>query len=305
VIVRGYSLWFWMLLLAPAGFMLIGGGRLAYTLWHWGRSQEHQAARGQLGRIDLFEELSARAKEYPTIPHDADLTNSPGTHLKYRLPSSTSQGWRLMGATTTCLIWNGIVAVFVVLAVQSHLQGEPDWRLDLLIAPFLLVGIFLIYYFVREILIATGVGPTIVEISEHPLVPGVAYELYLSQQGHLSMNTLEVLLRCEEQATFRQGTDTRTDRREVFSHSLFCTESFQILPGEPFEIRYELRAPEGAMHSFEADHNQVQWKLVVRGEAEGWPAFERTYPVVLYPPSRANGSEAAEPMSDVPSEVGV
>jgi hypothetical protein len=45
VLARGYSLWFWMLLLAPAGFMLIGGGRLAYTLWHWGRSPEHQAAR--------------------------------------------------------------------------------------------------------------------------------------------------------------------------------------------------------------------------------------------------------------------
>ncbi len=45
VLVRGYSLWFWMLLLVPLGFMLIGGGGLAFTLWHWGRSPEHQAAR--------------------------------------------------------------------------------------------------------------------------------------------------------------------------------------------------------------------------------------------------------------------
>jgi len=305
VLVRGYSLWFWMLLLAPVGFMLIGGGRLAYTLWHWGKSPEHQAARGQLGRIDLFEELGAREKDFPTIPHDADLTNSPGTHFQFRLPSSRSQGWRLLGAAAACLIWNGLVAVFVVLAVRKHVQGEFDWRLDLLVLPFLLVGGFLIYYFVREILIATGVGPTIMEISDHPLVPGQAYQVYVSQQGHLSMKSLEVLLRCEEQATFRQGTDTRTDRREVFSQRLFRTGDFQILPGEHFETRCELRVPEGAMHSFEADHNQVQWRLAVRGEAEGWPPFERSYPVVVYPPPRTNGNVAAEPVDHVRNEVGV
>jgi hypothetical protein len=241
-----------------------------------------------LGRIDLFEELSARAKDFPTIPQDADLTNSPGTHLRYRLPSSTSQGWRLLGATAACLIWNGIVAVFVVWAVRSHLRGDWDWRLDLLVLPFVVAGGFLIYYFVREILIATGVGPTIVEISEHPLTPGKTYEWYVSQQGHLSMLSLEILLRCEEQATFRQGTDTRTDRREVFSQRIYHTGQFQILPGEPFEIHCELLTPVGAMHSFQADHNQVQWRLAVRGEAEGWPAFERSYPVVICPASRAD-----------------
>ncbi|HZZ27554.1 MAG TPA: DUF3592 domain-containing protein [Pirellulales bacterium] len=304
VLVRGYSLWFWMLLLAPSGFMLIGGGGLAYTLWHWGRSPEHQAARGQLGRIDLFEEQSARAKDYPTVPFDADLTNSPGTQLKYRLPSSASQGWRLLAATTICLIWNGIVAVFVVLAVRKHLQGAGDWPLDLLVLPFFLVGCFLIYYFVREILIATGVGPTIVEISAHPLLPGVAYELYVAQQGHLSVKTFEVLLRCEEQATFHQGTDTRTDRREVYTQQLLQKQNFEIVPGEPFEIVAEFRVPPGAMHSFEADHNQVQWKLIARGEAEGWPAFERSYAVVVYPPERSNGAQADEPAAGVGHEVG-
>ena len=68
VLVRGYSLWFWMLLLVPLGFMVIGGGGLAYTLWHWGKSPEHQAARGQLGRIDLFEEINARATIFRWCP---------------------------------------------------------------------------------------------------------------------------------------------------------------------------------------------------------------------------------------------
>jgi hypothetical protein len=37
------------------------------------------------------------------------------------------------------------------------------------------------------------------------------------------------------------------------------------------------------MHSFHAAHSSVSWKLVVRGEAAGWPAFERGFPVVVYP----------------------
>jgi hypothetical protein len=303
VLVRGYSLWFWMLLLVPLGFMVIGGGGLAYTLWHWGKSPEHQAARGQLGRIDLFEEINARARDFPMVPHDADLVNSPGTHLKYRLPSSNSQGWRLFGASTVCLVWNGIVAVFAILAVHAHLRGEGDWRLDLLVAPFLLVGIFLIYYFVRELLIVTGVGQTYVEISDHPLVPGGSYELYLAQGGHLSVKVIDVFLECEEQAAYRQGTDTRTDRRVVLSQSLLHREQVEILPGQPLEARFELRVPEGAMHSFTADHNQVQWSLTVRADAEGWPTFERSFLLVVYPANVFANSKSENVADDPDSKT--
>jgi hypothetical protein len=282
--------------------MLIGGAGLAYALWYWDKSPEHQAARGQLGRIDLFEEINARAKDFPTIPHDADLINSPGTHLKYRLPSSNSQGWRLFGATAVCIVWNGIVVVFTVLAVRRHFHGAGDWRLDLLVFPFLLMGGFLIYYFVRELLIVTGVGQTFAEISDHPLLPGGTYELYLAQGGHLSLKSIDILLQCTEQAAYRQGTDTRTDRRIVFSRTLFHQDNLEILPGQPLEAHCDLRVPDDAMHSFTADHNQVQWTLAVRAVAEGWPAFERNFPVVVYPPERLT-SETDERSTKLESEL--
>jgi Protein of unknown function (DUF3592) len=285
VLVRGYRWWFWMLLLVPVGFILIGGGRLMFTLWHWGRSPEHRAARGQMPRIDLFDEMTAAAREFPAVPRDTDITNSPGTHLKFRLPTHTSQGWRLLAATVACLIWNGIVAVLIVLAIRQHWHGEGDWRLDLFVVPFLLVGGYLIYYFVRELLIATGVGPTLIEISDHPLRPGKTYSMYVSQGGHLSMQSLEVRLECEEQATYRQGTDTRTDRRLVFRQHLFRRDQFEILPGEPFEANFEFCVPAEAMHSFKSLHNLVQWTLVMRGAADGWPPFQRSFPVVVYPQS--------------------
>ena len=217
------------------------------------------------------------------MPLNADLTNSPGTHLKYRLPVHTSQGWRLLGATAIGLGWNAIVAAFVVIAVRNHLRGQGSWQFDLFVVPFLLAGGYLIYYFVRELLIATGVGPTLIEISDHPLTPGRVYDIHLAQGGHLSMNSLEVALECEERATYRQGTDTRTDRRTVHRQSLYRRERFEIAPAQPFEADFPLPVPAAVMHSFKSAHNEVQWKIVVRGTAEGWPDFQRSFSIVVLP----------------------
>ena len=31
--------------------------------------------------------------------------------------------------------------------------------------------------------------------------------------------------------------------------------------------------PVGSMHSFKADHNGINWKVVVQGDADGWPEY--------------------------------
>ena len=54
---------------------------------------------------------------------------------------ATSPGWALFGTLAFCVIWNGIVAVFVVMAVRGHLAGQPDWFLTLFIIPFVLIGL--------------------------------------------------------------------------------------------------------------------------------------------------------------------
>lgn len=298
VIARGYSWWFWLMLLVPSGFILIGGAGLVYSLWDWGKSPEHRAAQGELGQLDLFEEIDAAAKDYPMVPHDENLTNSPGTKLKYRLPVHGSQGWRLFAATTACLLWNGLVALFVVIAVRQHLRGEPDWWLDAFVLPFLLAGGLLSYFFIRALLIATGVGPTQIEISNHPLWPGQTYEVHISQTGHLSMQSFQVSLECEEVAAYRQGTDTRTDRSVVFRQSLLRENDFEILPGATHEASCQIAVPVRLMHSFKSDHNEVQWKLVARGVVSGWPSFERSFPIVICPPQQATNGEPVKQETD-------
>jgi hypothetical protein len=146
-----------------------------------------------------------------------------------------------------------------------------------------LAGIGLIAYFVRQILIVNGIGPTLVEISHHPLVPGERYKLFVSQAGRLRLKSFSVLLVSEEQATYRQGTDTRCETRRVYQRELFSRENFDVPRGAPLEVPCELEIPARAMHSFKAAHNELNWKVIVAGLAEGWPRYERAFPVIVYP----------------------
>jgi hypothetical protein len=99
----------------------------------------------------------------------------------------------------------------------------------------------------------------------------------------MMMNRLWVVCVCEEEATCRAGEGARTEIRRVYEEEILARDGFELQPGLPLEARAELRLPGGAMHSFLAAHNQVRWKLMVRGDVAGWPDFEREFPFVVRP----------------------
>jgi hypothetical protein len=288
VLVRDYSFVSWLVFTVPISFIIIGAGGVVHVLLRWGKSAERQALMAQRGRQrDLFAAGGTGGQPFPTVPLGADITNSPGTKLKFRLPMANSPGWAVFGTLAFCIAWNGIVAAFVTMAVRSYFTAKPDWLLTLFTVPFAAIGVWAIVALVRQLLVATGIGPTLVEISDHPLSPGGHYRLFLSQSGWLTVNRLRVLLVCEEVATYRQGTDTRTETREVFRKELFRRDSFEIRGGMPFECDIDLALHEGAMHSFAANHNEIAWTLVVEGDAAGWPEYRRAFPAILRPATGA------------------
>ena len=101
------------------------------------------------------------------------------------------------------------------------------------------------------------------------------------------MNSLKVFLRCEESATYRQGTNTRSETCCVCSKELFRRDNFEIHRGLPLEERCDVEIPAGAMHSFKSSNNEVNWKIVVAGDVDRWPDFARGFPVVVYPRQQA------------------
>ena len=296
ILVRGYRWWFWLTFLIPGSFLLIGGGGFVYALLHWGASAERRAAMArQAKQIELFDRGGRPEDPFPNVPSCSDISNSPGTTLRYRLPLEASQVWALIASFLGCLVWNGLVAAFAVCAFSGNADEPRDWLWTggaiLFFLPFVLVGLLLIYLFIRQLLLTAGIGPTQIEISDHPLHPGQSYAIHVSQWGRLSMNSLEILLVAEEKATYRQGTDTRTETQRVHQQQVFCQEAFAIRRGLPFEKQGTIEIPSEAMHSFRSEHNEVIWKLLVLGNMKRWPDYERSFHVVVYP--RKDGGRGA------------
>jgi hypothetical protein len=275
---------FWLMVAVLSSFVITGGVGLIWTVVRLGISAERRSAFAtHAGALDLLHNTIPRPKDHPTVPAFDGLTDSAGTELAYRLPSSQSPGWRLLAKTIFALLWNGIACVLFVIAAKSWLEGQPQWFLTCFLIPYFAVSGWSIYYLLQQIWIHTGLGQTAVEISDHPLLPGREYQVHLSQAGHINMKSIELWLHCEEEVTYRQGTDIRRELCTVLQHLLFSHGAVEIEPSAPFRITRALPVPANAMHSFQSEHNSVHWKLVVRCVPAHWPPFERRYPIVVFP----------------------
>lgn len=281
VLRRGYSWVAWIVPLLPASFVAVGVGGLIFQFLTWGKSQEHRSMLDRAG-AEMFDEYGGATTRYPTVPDDYDATNSPGTTLQYRVPPLPQpESWLLWGLA---VLWNVATAWFVSRAVLDYLEGDnDDYVYSPLLLPFVGAGAYLAYLAGKRWLSSFGTAPTIVEISDHPLYPGGRYELFVSQPGRRRYRCFRVLLACDEHATFRQGTNSRTYDHRVAEAELFRREKFSSDPARPPAERIELPVPAGAMHSFQSTHNSVRWKIVVRGEPYGWPDFEREFVVTVFP----------------------
>jgi hypothetical protein len=280
---------FWVLVLSLASFVVIGGGGVIYTVMHIGTSVERRSALAkQAAKIELLNEASLAAADFPGIPRGEDLINSPGVTLAYRLPISQSPAGRLLATTILFLVLTGITVVLAALAANEHLSGQPDWFLTIFVCVLLLLDGWATQLFLVQLWQHTRIGPTCVEISHHPLQPGEEYAIFVSQHGRVLLQALRMSLVCEEEATYRQGTDIRTESQAVHEQLIFSRSTVRIDPAVPFELQASCRIPCHAMHSFQSGHNAVRWKLVVKAEPENWPMFVRSFPILVHP--ARNGS---------------
>ncbi|MDP6468586.1 MAG: hypothetical protein QF918_12640 [Pirellulaceae bacterium] len=278
------GLGFWLAVTVLSSFVFIGGAGVILTVLQVGVSAERRSAIVQRATdLDLIQDALPSQKDFPSIPREANLVNSPGVELAYRLPAIRSSAWKLTGMTLLALVATGFAAALVVISLESWFFGEFEWVLLAFAAPYIVCGIWTASYIVREIWWNSRIGPTCVEISDLPLRPGHEYAIFLSQGGRVSLAALKMMLVCEEESTYSQGTDIRTETKVVYEKPVFERESISIEPGVPLEMRESLLIPPNAMHSFQSGHNLLRWKLVVSGQPSARPQFVRNFPVVVYP----------------------
>jgi hypothetical protein len=290
ILVRGHAWVPYLLLVVPLLFLTIGGAGMRHR-WK-NRAKAGPAER--LGRLERARGFAQTADSNPDTAPTLDLSGSPGSTLRYRLPTSTTPKRNLAGCVFITLVINTIAAVGVAIVVGNRFglvwaRSGPPWPLQVAIGLAALLGLaaigVVITAAIGELMIAARFGPTIVEISTHPLVPGARFEIFLSQTArrNFTVNALRVLCVCEEESrgTGDENAATRTSR--VYEAEIVARRDLELQAGLPLELRSEFRLPPGAMPSFKTADSQVRWNLVVEGDVPRCPNLERRFPIVVEP----------------------
>ena len=186
---------------------------------------------------------------------------------------------KLFGAIVFCLIWNGIVSVFLVQVVQGWQAGERPWGMTLFLTPFVLVGAATIVFVGHFLLAAFNPRPR-VTVGRSLVRLGDRVQLEWRFAGRAGrIERLRISLEGREEATYRRGTDTRTDR-EVFAR--IPVVDTELGPEIARGVR-TVEVPRETMHTFAAVSNKVAWSLKVSGEIARWPDVDEELEVVLHP----------------------
>ena len=201
---------------------------------------------------------------------------------------------KLVTILVVTVFWNGIVSVFVVNVVNDVLRGDAfRWFLGLFLLPFIGVGLVLIGVSVRMAMALANPVPRLT-VNRRAFAPGDTVALAWRFDGSATrLKDIRLFLEGREEATYRRGTDTRTDR-EVFA-TLDLARAAGVSAGQPGQATVKL--PERMMHSFSSDNNRVIWTLKVKGGIDWWPDLDEEFAIVVVPAVRkvfpAGGEEAA------------
>lgn len=286
--------WPWLVLSIPISLVVIGLFGLTRAFISTQSSPERRASL-VAGGLELAQ-LEATGMR-PTVASGLPPLEQPGENAgverQYRLPADGSEGWRVASMATLCAVWNVLVALFAYQIGEGYLSPAVRLGVAVLVAtPLAIIGWRMTRSTWRDARGVGGGGVTRVEVDRHPLRVGDSASATLIQSGQMRIRTLSVNLICEEIATYRQGTDTRTATAEVARHELLTQRRLVIDSDEPLKLDFGLAIPASGPHSFVSPNNEVRWSIEVRIEPTARADMKRRFPLCVFPIDLTSGVAA-------------
>lgn len=157
--------------------------------------------------------------------------------------------------------WNGIVSVFLVVAVKDFGRGFIGWFLPIFLIPFVLVGLLLLaaafqaFYRIFAPSVTVRLDPSRLRLGAR-----VPFSWRLGGRG---VRRLSIRLLAREEASYQQGTSTTTDGADFFRAVVFeSSEPLALAEG-----RGELVLPaEAVAPAFAGRNNKLIWELAFDGD---------------------------------------
>lgn len=94
----------------------------------------------------------------------------------------------------------------------------------------------------------------------------------------------------EEKAVYRNGSDSKTFRREEYLQSYDLPWSEPLEPGQGYRLRHRFRVPEDGPATFEGPNNQLTWWLELHLEVPGRRDQQVAWRIQVRPVHRSQAS---------------
>jgi hypothetical protein len=251
---RGLSKTYWIVLV-PMLFAAVGGGGVIYAI----RTRKGGARRPG--------DAASFAKD--------SVADAPSGPMKLKTPHPVA---KIFGMLFLALFWNGIVSVFFWQMLKEWRSGGKPFFLTIFLVPFVLVGLALIFGIFYTLLAAFNPRPSLM-LSASTVPLGGSATLSWTFTGRVSrMTGLKVFLEGIEEARYRRGTRTHTDR-ETFAK----IPVFESPGGVAHSGSAEVRVPADTMHSFSGGNNRIIWTLKLSGEIPKWPDVTESVEIEVTP----------------------
>lgn len=178
-----------------------------------------------------------------------------------------------------CVIWLGFCVIWSVTALSS---GRP--QMILCAIPHIAIGVGMLMWVAKPAVMALKVGAPEVEISSDLVHAGDQFQFRFCQpvRQTLDIDKITVRFLFRESASYSQGTTTRTDTNDQVL-SEWEQPRIHFEANQSIQLEQALHVPAGAMHSFSATHNKLQYLVAVHVAIVGWPDFKEEYEVQVAP----------------------
>jgi len=278
-----------LFLLIPGVFLAIGLVGLVYSIRRAARLREEGRRFGI--DSDASSTVPAGGSRFRSSRTYTPRRSLPDDGSPVALSPRQSPGLKLLGVTIAALFWNGIISIFLYKVVTGWKSGHGDACLTAFMLPFVAIGIALVVAAVHTLLALFNPRPVLV-LGGGGLSLGASTELRWSFTGKVErVHQFVIRLEGREEATYRQGTDTRTDKSTFFSADLVDTTS----PAEIANGKTAVQFSADSMHSFESANNKIIWVLTVHGHIRHWADVKEEYVLSVAPRPHANAPANAQP----------
>ena len=173
-----------------------------------------------------------------------------------------------LGGLIFTLFWNGIVSIFVYHGVQGWLKGRPDWTLTIVLTPFAIIGLLLVYGTLCCFIALFNPRPKI-KVNSKSICAGSKLKVQweINEKSAELFRKLMINLKC-----IRGESNNRNIKKNT-------VESFTIVETEdPYRVASgskDIIIPETALPS--SENEKIYWIITLKGTLRSRPKIDLEY----------------------------